>query len=226
MLLLLPAGATFAEDRQPDDVGALPEVHVLPCEGSCANSTRAKAISSPQAHYPTNDLQDYVEAFAQVRYTVGIDGHVRDVVVVHLVGPPEFAESAKAATMRRQFEPAMLEGHPVEQSLILNRVFWLRGTAARAEVVQAYRTAISLINEGKSDEAAAGLTKVNSETKLNFYERGMIANILAILALQKGEYREVRDLVDVPLYFADHLPPTVVQNLLRNRIRPLWLSEI
>ncbi len=161
-----------------------------------------------------------MEAFVQLRLTVCTDGAIKNIVILKLIGPKEFATSAIDAIKDRKFAPATLNGQPVDQSR--SRAIYIRFSGrpgAHISVVDAYNDAVKMIKEQKYDEAVASLTKMDADPKLSLYDRGMLANLLSAILILKGDFLTARNVVELPTtWFASKLPLGALKSLIRSRI--------
>ncbi len=218
VLFLLPSGMAAAQD----DI-ALPQVENAPCQTSeCLRSALAKRIGRVIPPYSKLAANDNIEGFVSVQYTVGIDGHVKDIKLAELIGPRYFADATIETVQNWTFTPGLADGKAVEQTFDFSTIFNLRngGTpGARGLVINAYGKAVGLLREGKFDEAEAILKAVEAEPKLNFYERGMLGNAAALIAISKGEYVRAQELLRIPTdYYAWEFPPAVLKTMLATRV--------
>lgn len=204
----------------------LPAVHTLPCEATCANSSGAVGVSQPMPAWPNQflrSLDTYVEGYVRLHYKINTDGHVSDVSVVSVVGPKVFAENSVRTVKDWTYKPAMLDGKAVATCHTLTVTFKMNNWGApggRPEIAKAYRDALSSAKDNKWEEAQAILTDALAKPKLNLYERGMLSNIAAIIAMQKTEYLEAHRLsVEALAFSSGDLPVNVRQSLLRTRIK-------
>lgn len=177
----------------------LPEVKILQCISACANSSKAVPIEKPKGSFPRLDMEgSYVEGFVVVRYTIGTDGHVRDVAVARPIGPKEFADAATSAVGRWVFKPAEADGKPVEQISSVQFDFrmpnMLKG--ARDDVVRKYTQVQALIKDDRLDEALAILAQAQALTRLNFYERTMIAYAMALVYARHKDYLSAQEEIE------------------------------
>jgi TonB family protein len=219
-LCLTLLAALCAPALADDDAGALPSVEVMPCLAKCADFVPAVHILEPIPHW-ANYTADYVEALVRIRYTIGSDGHVQDASVVGVIGPKSFSDKAMDAVKQWTFQPATLDGKPVQESRTINFIFDLpnREPGARPEVVTAYKNAVKLIASGKLDEAEAELKKQQAKPDLNFYERGMMANLLGSIALRRKDFQDAAQQVKIATdFYTKELPPAVTIQLYKTRI--------
>lgn len=207
-----------AEDDQ------LPAIHTLPCVATCANSTGPVPDFHPMPHFPEDNINwygSYVEGYVLLHYTIKPDGHVSDITVLELVGPKNFEDSALNTVKDWTYKPATLNGKPVATCRTLQVSFQVQGVwaGAREEIANAYRRAMIDMKDAKFDDASATLNQAQSTPKLNFYERGMLANLSALIALTKGDYFEARRLSQLAGHGLSELPFAVGQSLLETRIK-------
>ena len=186
-IMVLPG---WAEDQQ--DQG-LPTYRVMPCPKECAHSTKAVRTSRPVPNFPTREQAvhgDYAEGLADIRYTIGTDGQVREAVVVQLMGPQAFADASVEAVKRWTFQPATMDGTPVEQMSGVRMLFrypWVK-EGARPEIASEYSSAMDRVREGKLDDAFAIIQHSEMRERLNFYERTMLAYAASIILSAQKNY--------------------------------------
>ena len=92
-----------------DTVSNLPAVRELDCEITCSDIVEPQYQSSPlpiDGITPT-DSDRAADAHVEIQYVIKADGHLSDVAVSHLVGPPAFADWAVAREKGRLFKPAL-----------------------------------------------------------------------------------------------------------------------
>ncbi len=221
--LFLPIAALAQEDD------GLPTIRALACDPACANSTPAIATESSLPAYPLAYQKDSIEAFVQLRYTVGTDGIVKDIVLMHLVGPERFAGTSIEALQKRKYTPATLNGQPTEQSRLVNFNFKIdKLPPPRSDVARAYDSAANRIKDQKFDEALKILSEELAKPELNFYERGMLDTLVALAAISKKDYLTARSASELPTrFFPDDLAPAALKNLMRSRIiADLGLNDV
>lgn len=219
---LMMVAAARADDDQNDD--ALPSVQALSCVPSCANATRAVAIDKSAPPYPLSfrDARAPVEGYVRLQYVVAADGTVGDVAVLQLVGPRDFADRTIASIKRWTYKPGTLDGKPVAQGFTVSEVFGLRNlpeNTMQPAVFRAYKSAQDFLAAGKDDEAYSDLADQIALPHMDFYERGMMAYLMAQIALKKDDYPGARHLVELS---TDHdtakLPAPLVLSMWRMRL--------
>lgn len=202
----------------------IPAYKVLTCESKCPVVTPAVPIDKPQPTYPSQDLgrlDVYTEAQVDVRFTIGSDGVVKNASVERLIGPPEFGDRALAAVNLYKYQPATEDGHPVEQNRRIRFYFQVSNpiVGARAKVASAYRNAVQLDKDRKPDEAIAALKVIIGQQRLNFYERTMVAYVLAAIYVdEKNNALALEQIRDATLKEGRFLDPHTQENAIRLRI--------
>jgi TonB family protein len=183
------------------------------------NSTPAKRLNSAGLDFPSQLLDDYAEGFVQIRYTVGTDGAVRDVNILRLIGPARFAENVVTRAHAWKFQPATLNGKPVEQSLMFVGVYKNPRAGTHGDVVETYSKAADLLKQNKIDEAQSLLNGTLSRPELTFYERGMLSLLLASILEQKKDFLAVHELAVLSTdAFGGELPANALQALFKLRV--------
>ena len=222
---VLAASPLLADDE-------LPVYQVLPCAAKCVNATPPVPVDIPKAVFPDERWTGaaFVEGFAIIRYTVGIDGLVREAAVTRLIGPPEFGTAAADAVRRRIYQPATVDGKPVE----VTRWVWVDfkahfvGKGARPDIADGFRKALALIHDGKLDEALKVLTVEQSRQRLNFYERSMIAYATALIHAEHKNWLEANDDIGLAtIHEGANLDRQVQASAVKLRIRiDLQLGQV
>jgi hypothetical protein len=225
---MLAASLAFAQE----EASRSDDVVMLPCDGQCVTVNRnptkisGRVIRPPdnsnmQGPTATRIIQNnFPEGFVELQYTIKADGTVGDdVSVMRLVGPQSFVDAAKRTVRDWRYEPAMVDGHPVAITHQL-RVYYGNGVepGARSSIIKGYGEAGDLIKAGKLDEAHGKLTEMLAIPALNFYERGMIAYLLTLIAMERKDYEEAGRVSGLSLAFGDGLPRAIYQNLFRMNI--------
>jgi TonB family protein len=216
--------SVFAMTAQAEDED-LPTIHTVACDKACANSTGPIPDFHPIPRFPQDNIDwygAYVEGYVLLHYTIEPDGHISDIAMLELVGPKNFANSALNTVKDWTYKPATLNGKPVAicRTLMVDfKVPWAT-PGGRSEVVRLYDRAVQQIKDAKLDEAMASLSEAQAMPKLNFYERGMIANLSSMILINKGDYLEAHRLAKLATdHGLDELKRSVVRNLWETRIK-------
>jgi hypothetical protein len=194
----LPSAAIlFAATAMADDI---PTYQVLECESGCPQITPPVKISHEAPPFPASQagFRNVVGAMVDASYTIGTDGHVKNIVIVRLVGPQDFADSVTLTLQGWVFEPARANGQPVEQND--GARFLFEGPAvhhAGDAMIAEYKKAMALNEGGKTAEGVAALKAIAAEPELNFFERCMVAYSLALIDVQAANYPDALSQMNV-----------------------------
>ena len=219
--------AVFGGPVSAQDSPELPKVNILSCEKSCAKWTEPKPKDRHYGIFPGSEEESWgqegmAESFVLIRFTVSVDGHVKDPVLVRLIGPPAFGKASLNAVSNWEYEPATADGVPVERPNWY-AVFTYRvpgATGARPEVYRAFNKAKDLLSESKFSEVDALLVPILSKPRLLFYERAMVSLLLSISHGLQKDYFVARDYAeDANLMNGAFLPPEAREQAIRQRIR-------
>lgn len=187
-IFILGAGAAKAEEP-------LPAIHNIPCPATCANSTGLEAIRETRTlgEYPDTMIREKVEGYVQFDVRVTEQGDAGELSLIAAVGPPELVRETAKAVKTWKWKPATLEGKPVAVNTMTQMTF-RSGVrpGARREFLTAYQDARKYIESEQWGEAKAVLDAAEGSPNLNLYERGMLANLAAQVALKQGDYFEAR----------------------------------
>jgi periplasmic protein TonB len=105
------AGATASAPSAIEEIGPSPAPAAVPV---ATEPTPAKLVKRVSPEYPAEAASRGVEGSATVEFTVLRNGRVQDVRVVESTPRRTFDAAARDAVRRWQFEPAELNGQPVE----------------------------------------------------------------------------------------------------------------
>ena len=160
------------------------------------------------------------EGFVQFDVKVTEQGDAGELSLVAVAGPSEMIRATAEAVKNWKWKPATLEGKPVAVTTLTQMTFRSQmSTGARSAVTRAYNQARRHIDDELWTEARAVLDEAQASPKLNLYERGMLANIAAQVALKQKDYFEARRASALALnHSVDVLPKPVVMGLWRTRI--------
>jgi TonB family protein len=110
-----PPSVSLAPSANPDTLARLSSGPIpMPVSSPRISQgvTEARLIHRVEPVYPTNARMQRLQGKVTLSATIGTDGSVRQVKVVE--GPPVLAESAKEAVQKWKYNPANLNGTPVE----------------------------------------------------------------------------------------------------------------
>ena len=118
--------------------------------------------------------------------------------LLDLVGPQSFADTTIKQVENWTYKPATMDGKAVATVRTLQTTF-ASGSgvgSARREIIRLYSRATAQVKDGALDQAKATLDEGQAMLRLNFYERGMMANLASMIALRKKDYLEARRLTE------------------------------
>jgi TonB-like protein len=216
---LLFGGAAMAADTATEDI---PPYTVLECESGCPQVTPAARLQHELPHYldTLGGFRHPPGALLDVSYTIGTDGHVKDIVVERRIGRIGFEAEVRGVMSGWTFTPAMVGGVPVEENERTRITFYTFSRNARDEITDAYKKAVALNDAGKSDESLTALRAIEAQDDLNFFERCMVAYTMALIDVQKGEYYDALDQSRIAtLDQARHLDKRVRGDAIRMQIK-------
>lgn len=140
--------------------------------------------------YPFQELRRGKEGWAVISYIVGVDGRVKDPLVLDSAGSERFAEVAKKALLGFEFYPALLNGKPIETANNKYKfTFSIKKKSAGASraFAREYRRIRTLL-DNKEFDAFLEKAKLLKDTKTNnHYENSFYWLIMA------GYYAEVEN---------------------------------
>lgn len=227
--LVLAATVTLTA-RADDEVP--PVIQSLPCVKVCANSTGPVPLRHPGPPFPKDNLWygTYVEGYVTLHLSITSEGRVSDIIVLELVGPQNFLDTTLETVKDWTYKPATVEGKPVAAGQTVTIDFRVPKSVpyGRTEIVRLYDQALQQIKDSRLDDAMATLGQGQAMERLNFYERGMLANLASMILMSKGDYLEAYRLAKMAtVHGARTVKPAIVQNLFETRIKAsLMLGDI
>jgi len=219
-------GVAAASPLSAEEVSDLPKMKILGCEGICAKMVDPKPKGEHRADFPAGETSrwpDFGDGFVAIRLTVTADGHVKDPVLLKLVGPEGFGRTALEDVKTWEYEPATADGVPVERPnwyVELTYATWGGIQGARKEIYSAYGHARDFLAEGKTAEVEATLLPILAKPLLSFYERSIVSLLLSSSYALKKDYLTARDYAeDATLLDGRFLDSPARQMAFRQRIR-------
>jgi protein TonB len=80
-------------------------------------------INKLEVQYPPRAMQDNVEGWVEVSYTVGANGSVSSVKILNSEPARVFESAASSAVSRLRYKPPMKDGKPISVSTLIRIVF-------------------------------------------------------------------------------------------------------
>lgn len=132
---------------------------------------RSLQLSKPD--YPEEQIYRNQEGWVALNFMVDTEGKPFEISVAHAVGDEEFQDAAIRALKRSRFQPATLDGEPIESGANYAYSFELQGGrgGARRRFVHRFRKLMDAVEAG--DRAAADQALANLEAD-NLYENAYL----------------------------------------------------
>jgi len=132
--------------------------------------SRPHSVSRATPRYPRTALRQNKEGWVRLDFMVDTDGQPYEIVVTESVGDEVFHDAAIRALEKSQFEPARLEGKPLDAGHHLYYHFEMDSSGARAWFVRVHRAVMKAIGDGDREKADGLLEELDSSGPLNLYE--------------------------------------------------------
>ena len=132
--------------------------------------SRPRSVSRATPMYPRTALNRNQEGWVRLDFMVDPNGEPYEIAVTESVGDDVFHGPAIRALEKSRFEPARLDGQPLDAGHHLYYYFEMDSDGARAWFVRTYRATLSAIEDGDQDKADRLLEELDSGGPLNLYE--------------------------------------------------------
>ena len=150
----------------------------------------AKPIERSAPRYPVHELRRNQQGWVVLNYVVTDDGRVVEPVVEESSGSRAFEDAAMYTVKSWRYEPARLNGEPVQQCKTKVRIaFALEGAEAKVSrpFYAKYRKMEQVLDEGDIDGAAAALGAAFESEGLSLAEMSWLWAFQARLAGLQGD---------------------------------------
>lgn len=183
-----------------------------------SSGTTSKPLTRKPPLYPRNYARLGREGMVTLSYVVGVDGSVRDVFVQDSSGEPEFEKAAINAMKRWTYEPATLDGEPVEQCHNAVRMYFTfeDTNGARSSFRRKFGEATQLLIAGEVEKAAPRVAELVSFKGPNLFERTHAWMLEGWLARLRGEDDAALEKLDLAMT-GDFLSGVYYEQALRWR---------
>lgn len=171
--------------------------------------------------YPASEVQQTREGWVNVRVTVGTDGRVKDPEVISAFGRGSFEEAALAGVASCVFEPATVNGQPVETKNIVVPMYFRISKmepGANASMAKRLRDISKMIDAGQLDAAWASLDEAEEKSTL-LYEMAHIMLRRAIITAARGNGDLAIAYLRQMEYVRNYLTSEEMQKVQRFRLR-------
>lgn len=132
--------------------------------------SRPHSVSRATPKYPRTALSRNQEGWVRLDFMVDTNGEPYEIAVTESMGDDVFHGPAIRALEKSRFEPARLDGQPLDAGHHLYYYFEMDSDGARAWFVRTYRATMAAIGEGDQDKADSLLEELDSGGPLNLYE--------------------------------------------------------
>jgi TonB family protein len=152
--------------------------------------TFARAIEREPPRYPSRALEKGQEGWVIVSYVVQPDGTVADPIVVESSGILDFERAALKTVLNWSFEPATLDGKPVQQCQTKAQLTFAIESSergARDKFVRRYNKMNRLLKEGDVDGAESLLDETMAKGEWNLYEYSRLWLVRSMIAHARGD---------------------------------------
>ena len=157
LALCVAASAVDAAEEAQPPVAVPVEVYKSP-----------KAINLPPPTYPIGQRSNGEEGWVILNMMVDPEGKPYEATVVESTGNPVLDKAALAGVKDWRFEPAVMDGKPIDAAFNYKVTFLLNGeTGARDPFVRAYKQLLKAIDEGNREQAESRLALLKPH---NLYE--------------------------------------------------------
>ncbi len=161
--------------------------------------SKAVPIKRKNPSYPRAALNQNSEGWVIVSVVIDEEGNTKAPVVVDSAGHPAFEKAALKAMKWFKYEPATLDGKPIESCD--NRymfTFDIGGTpGASRSFISKYKRATKLVEQNEHEQALAIIKKLPSEKSFSHYEDSWLnwltSRYYASLGNSQGEYDALKD---------------------------------
>jgi len=182
-------GGPLAPPPSPSDADARAD-DTAP--SSLESGTWAKPIERVNPNYPSREARRGVEGWVQVSFLVTPEGSVEDILIEDSSGRQSFEKATLKAVRRWTYEPATMDGKPVEQCHTKVRVQYAldqptRERGARQHFKSEFQKANQLLSEGKLQEAHAAIDEIEDQYVTTLYESSRLWILRSMLQEKEGD---------------------------------------
>jgi len=134
--------------------------------------TGPKTADLAKPRYPQDQIHRNQEGWVHLNFMVDTSGKPYEITVADSVGDKEFQDAAIRALKRTQFEPAKLDGVPIESGANYAYSFELTGKgSARRSFGRRYRKLLEAVEAGDRASADEALAELEAD---NLYENAYL----------------------------------------------------
>lgn len=147
----------------------------------------ASPLERERPRYPSRAYSQRREGWAQVSFVISKEGEVIE-PMIERSSHADFDQPTLRAIRGWRYQPATVDGEPVEQSMVQTIIrYQLDGTDGASGVfVAKFRRIDSLIRDGKLEEAESLIAELE-QGQLNFYEVAWLGWLWSVYLDTKGD---------------------------------------
>jgi TonB family protein len=187
---------------------------------SLESGTFAKPIKRKNPKFPEREADAGIEGWVVVSYVIKPDGTVGEALIENSSGRKHFERASVRAIENWVFEPATMNGEPVEQchTQVL-MLFALEGSKANRGAKKAFRNqykrASQLLEKGKLEEARSKIDEIEEKFVTNLYESSRLWILRSMLQEKEGEdLLQLESLQRAIAGGGEYVEPNVYRSLL------------
>lgn len=192
-----------------------------------SHGTMAKPVRRHAPDYPRYELHRGRAGWVKLSFVVTEEGRVVDPIVEDSSGSSRFEEAALKVVRKWRYEPATIEGQPVQQcqtETLIRFELEPKAIGAGRKYRRAHRRISRLLETGEIDEAEALIAETEQEDGLNAYEIARLWMLKAIVAGERGDESAQlaalkRTIASKGAWIEDELYPSLLRSVLALKIR-------
>ncbi len=156
---------------------------------SLESGTEAQPIHRVNPRYPGSEAAKGGEGWVEVSFVVKKDGTVGDTIIDNSSGRRAFEKEALRAVRKWRYEPATMNGEPIERCHTKVRIiFSIEGQkGARRSFRNQYKKILALLEKGKLEEARIKIDQMAEKATMNNYENAHLWMLRSMLYEKEGD---------------------------------------
>lgn len=161
-------------------------------QSSLESGEWAKPLRRRNPRYPRKEAQRGVEGWVQVSFVVKPDGSVGETLIEDSSGRKNFERETLKAIRRWRYEPATMNGEPIEQCHTKVRIEYAldqpsKKRGARRSFIKEFKKADQLLKEGKIEEAHIAIGEIEEQSVATLYESSRLWILRSMLQEKEGD---------------------------------------
>lgn len=182
---------------------------------SLESGTWAKPLVKVNPKYPAREADRGIEGWVDLSFVVSPEGTVEELIVDNSSGRKAFEEEALRAVRKWRYEPALLDGKPVEQCYTKVRITFSipqkrLKRAARMRFKKEYAKATAFLEQGQLEEAKAKIDEIEREHVTTLYENARVWLLRSMVDEKEGDtYKQLGSLSRAVLWGTAPVEPGI-----------------